>query len=206
MVKMFKYLADNPVWILVLAAVTLLTVFVCIKAAQASSKRYAANEKTIKKIKEENELCNEFAILTETLISSAEEDRLFKGVALNLQKRVAQKVDIISEFNALTQEQKEIYALYTVIDDGEKRLSAFFENCTKPLTDVALNAVERLLEGEAVEIFKKEFDAFDGENETVSFIPEEIKKLDERFSELAPVEEISKKAGAFIKSASEKFI
>ena len=203
---MIQYFIDHPVWIFVLAAVTLLTIFVCIKAAQASSKRYAANEKTIKKIKEENELCNEFAILTESLIASAEADRLFKGVALNLQKRVADKADIMAEFEALTQEQKEIYALYTVIDDGEKRLSAFFENCGKPLTDVALNAVERLLDGKAVDVFKKEFDAFDGDNETVSFIPEEIKKLDESFGELAPIDEICKKAGAFIKSAPEKFI
>jgi hypothetical protein len=203
---MIQYFIDHPVWIFVLAAVTLLTIFVCIKAAQASSKRYAANEKTIKKIKEENELCNEFAILTESLIASAEADRLFKGVALNLQKRVADKEDIMAEFEALTQEQKEIYALYTVIDDGEKRLSAFFENCGKPLTDVAFNAVERLLDGEAVDVFKKEFDAFDGDNETVSFIPEEIKKLDESFGELAPIDGICKKAGAFIKSAPEKFI
>lgn len=204
--QMIKYLAGHPVWIAALAALILLTAFVCFKAAQASSKRYAANEKTMKKIKEENELCNEFAILTPSLISSSQAERLFKGVALNLQKRVADKEDIMAEFDSLTDEQREIYALYTVVDDGEKRLSAFFENCGKPLTEVALNAVTRLLEGEAVEAFRNEFDAFDGDNETVSFIPEEIKKLDARFSELAPVEEICEKAGAFIKSAPEKFI
>ena len=201
-----KYFADNPVWIVVLVAAVLLTFFVCFKAAQASSKRYAANEKTIKKIKEENALCNEFAILTESLVASAQADRLFKGVALNLQKRVAAKDDIMAEFNTLTQEQKEAYALYAVIDDGEKRLSAFFENCTKPLTDFAFDAIARLLEGEAVDVFKKELDAFDGDNETVSFIPEEIKKLDARFAELAPIDSICTKAGEFIKSAPEKFI
>lgn len=206
MSEMFKYFAEHPVWIAALAALILLTVFVCFKAAQASSKRYAANEKTIKKIKEENELCNEFAILTESLISSSQADRLFRGVALNLQKRVAEKEDIMAEFGSLTDEQREIYALYTVVDDGEKRLSAFFENCDKPLTEVALNAVTRLLEGEAADVFKKEYDAFDGDNENVSFIPEEIKKLDARFSELAPAEEICEKAGALIKSVPEKFI
>ena len=68
---MIQYFIDHPVWIAVLAAVVLLTVFVCFKAAQASSRRYAANEKTIKKIKEENELTNEFSILTESLIASS---------------------------------------------------------------------------------------------------------------------------------------
>jgi hypothetical protein len=203
---MIQYFLDHPIWIAVFAAVTLLTVFVCFKAAQSSRKRYAANEKTMKKIKEENELCNEFAILTETLISSAESDRLFKGVALNLQKRVAEKSDITAEFNSLSDEQKEIYALYSVIDDGEARLSGFFEVCGKPLTDVALRAIERLLDGEAVEAFRKEFDAYDDDNEAASVIPEEIKKLDESFRELAPVELICQKAGEFIKSAPEKFI
>ncbi len=204
--EMIKYLAAHPVWIVALVATAILTVFVCAKAAQASSKRYAANEKTIKKIKEENALCNEFSILTESLVASAQADRLFKGVALNLQKRVAAKYDIMAEFNTLTQEQKEAYALYAVIDDGEKRLSAFFENCTKPLTDYAFDAIARLLEGEAVDVFKKELDAFDGDNETVSFIPEEIKKLDARFAELAPIDSICTKAGEFIKSAPKKFI
>lgn len=203
---MIQYFLDHPIWIAVFAAVILLTVFVCFKAAQSSKKRYAANEKTMKKIKEENELCNEFAILTETLISSAESDRLFKGVALNLQKRVAAKSDINAEFASLTDEQQEIYALYSVIDDGAIGLSGFFEVCGKPLTDVALRAIERLLDGEAVETFRKEFDAYDDDNETVSFIPEEIKKLDENFKELAPVELICQKAGDFIKSAPEKFI
>lgn len=203
---MIQYFLDHPIWIAVLAALILLTAFVCFKAAQASARRGAANEKTIKKIKEENELCNEFAILTKDLIASAEPYRLFKGVALNLQKQVADKADIMAEFNSLTDEQKEIYALYSVIDDGEVRLSGFFENCGKPLTDYAFSAINRLLDGEAVEVFKKELDAFDGDNETVSFIPEEIKKLDESFKSLAPIEKICVKAGEFIKSVPEKFI
>ena len=203
---MIQYFIDHPVWIAVLAAVVLLTVFVCFKAAQASSRRYAANEKTIKKIKEENELTNEFSILTESLIASSSADRLFKGVALNLQKRVAEKADIMAEFESLTDEQKEIYALYSVVDDGSERLSGFFEACGKPLTDYALAAVSRLLDGDALSAFRKEYGAFDKDNETVSFIPEEIRKLDESFRELAPAEKICTDAGSFIKSNPEKFI
>ncbi len=203
---MIQYFIDHPIWIFVLAAVTLLTVFVCFKAAQASSRRYAANEKTIKKIKEENELTNEFSILTESLVASADSDRLFKGVALNLQKRVADKDDIMAEFHSLTDEQKEIYALYSVVDDGENRLSGFFEACGKPLTEYALKAICRLLDGEAVQVFRKEYDAFDSDNETVSFIPEEIKKLDESFISLAPIDGICIKAGEFIKSVPDKFM
>ena len=189
-----------------MAALILLTVFVCFKAAQASSKRYAANEKTMKKIKEENELRNEFAILTETLVSSADPERLFKGVALNLQKKVADSPDMEAEFDTISDEQKEIYALYSVIDDGAEKLSGFFSVCGKPLTEYALSAIERILDGEAADVFRKEYEAYDEDNETVSFIPEEIKVLDENFAKLAPVELICKKAGEFIKSAFEKFI
>lgn len=203
---MIQYFLDHPVWIAVLAALILLTVFVCFKAAQASSRRYAANEKTMKKIKEENELRNEFAILTESLVSSAEPERLFKGVALNLQKRVADKQDMAAEFDSLSDEQKEIYALYSVIDDGAEKLSGFFAVCGKPLTEYALRASERILDGEALDVFRKEYEAYDGDNETVSFVPEEIKALDEKFIKLAPVELICKKAGEFIRSVPDKFI
>ena len=203
---MIQYFIDHPIWIAVFAAVVLLTVFVCFKAAQAGSRRYAANEKTIKKIKEENELMNEFSILTESLVAASDSARLFKGVALNLQKRVADKADIMAEFDSLTDGQKEIYALLSVVDDGETRLSAFFEACGKPLTEYALSAVSNILEADAVDTFRKEYDAFDGDNETVSFIPDEIKKLDESFKSLAPIEKICAQAGDFIKKNPEKFI
>ena len=117
---MLQYFIDHPVWIAVFVAVILLTVFVCFKAAQASSRRYAANEKTMKKIKEENTLRNEFSILTENLISAAEPDRLFKGVALNLQKKISDADDMTAEFNALSDGQQYIYALSFYIKDGER--------------------------------------------------------------------------------------
>lgn len=203
---MLEFYRSHPWVILLLAVLVIFTLWVCYKAAKAGSKRNAANEKTIKKIKEENELTNEFAILTETTISSADPERLFKGVALNLQKRVSEKSDILAEFNTLTQEQKEIYSLFSVTDDGAEKLSAFFSVSTKPLTTEALNGFRRIFDGRAVEIFESEYLAHDSDDETTSFIPEEIEKLDKEFSETVKAEEICRKAGEFIKTCPDKFI
>ncbi len=203
---MLEFYRSHPWVILLLAVLVIFTLWVCYKAAKAGSKRNAANEKTIKKIKEENELTNEFAILTETTISSADPERLFKGVALNLQKRVSEKSDILAEFNTLTQEQKEIYSLFSVTDDGAEKLSAFFSVSTKPLTTEALNGFRRLFDGRAVEIFESEYLAHDSDDETTSFIPEEIEKLDKEFSETVKAEEICRKAGEFIKTCPDRFI
>ena len=203
---MFQYFIDHPVWIAVLVAVTLLTVFVCIKAAQASSKRYAANEKTMKKIKEENELRNEFAILTESLASSAEPEKLFRGVALNLQKKISDAADMTAEFDALTDEQRNIYALSFVVEDGANALSGFFKANGQPLTGTSFNAVKLLFGEDICAVFEKEYKAFDSDNEDTSFFPEEISALDKEFSQLVSADEICRVAGLFIKENIAKFI
>ena len=64
---MIQYFLERPYLIAIMVAVILLTLFVCVKAGQASAKRSKANEEIIKKLKEENALRNEFAVLTEKL-------------------------------------------------------------------------------------------------------------------------------------------
>lgn len=203
---MIQYFLERPYLIAIMAAVILLTLFVCFKAAQASARRTKGNEAIIKKLKEENELRNEFAILTETLAGKSEPDRLFRGVALNLQKKIHNASDMEAEFAALTQEQREIYALSFIIEDGGEKLSGFFKTNGQPLTGEALNAVKRLFDGRALEIFETEFNAFDPENETQSMIPDEIEKLDAEFKSLVGEKEICIAAGNFMKENIGKFI
>ncbi|MBO5858540.1 MAG: hypothetical protein J6R20_02055 [Clostridia bacterium] len=203
---MIQYFIDHPVWIAVFAAVILLTLFVCFKAAQASSKRYAANEKIIKKIKEENELRNEFAILSESLVSSAEPERLFKGVALNLQKKISDASDMVKQFDAFNEEQRNIYALSFVVEDGEAALSHFFKANGQPLTGASLNAFKKLFDEKVCTVFEKEYDAFDSDNEETSCFPEETAALDNEFSQLISADEICRVAGTYIKENIGKFI
>lgn len=196
---MIQYFLERPYLIAILAAVILLTLFVCFKAAQASARRTKGNEALIKKMKEENELRNEFAVLTQTLAAKSEPDRLFRGVALNLQKKVHDAADMEAEFASFTQEQREIYALSFVVEDGGEKLSGFFRANGQPLTGEALNAFRRLFDGRALEIFETEYNAFDPENETQSMIPDEIEKLDAEFASLLTEKEICTAAGNFMK-------
>lgn len=203
---MIQYFLDKPYLIFILIALILVTLFVCVKAGNASAKRSKANEKIMKKLKEENELRNEFAVLTPSLAEKSLPERLFKGVALNLQKRVSDATNMNSEFESLTQEQKEIYALSFVIEDGGEKLSEFFKINGQPLTCNALSAVKHILSPEAVKVFENEYDAFDPDNETSSLISSAIDADDEKFSALADQNVICTAAGNFIKENIEKFI
>lgn len=203
---MIQYFLENPHLLLILLAAAAFTLWLCIMAGKASSKRYGENAKLMEKIKERNQLTNEFSVLTDSLIKSADPARLFKGVGLNLQKRVADKSDMMAEFETLTEKQKEIYALYSVYEDGGEKLSDFFKGSSQPLTGYAKNAVKNILDAEASAVFAKEFDAFDSDNESVSYIPSEIEKLDAEFASLVSPESLCKKAGSYIAENAEMFM
>lgn len=203
---MIEYFLERPYLIFILLAVLALTIFVCIKAGQASAKRSRVNEALMKKLKEENILRNEFSILTESLAEKAQADRLFKGVALNLQKRISDAADMVAEFDKLSQEQREIYGLSFVIEDGGEALAEFFRTNGQPLTGAAHSAMKRIIGGRAFEIFDSEYNAFDPENEEASMIPENIAALDGEFLDVISEKELCTKAGEFIKANIEKFI
>ena len=203
---MIQYFLERPYLILLMVALVVLTVFVCIKAGQASSRHSKEVEKIMKKLKEENILRNEFSVLTDSLVENSDPSRLFKGVALNLQKKVSDASDMNAEFDGLCDEQKEIYALSFVVEDGGEKLSEFFRANGQPLTGVALGAVKKLLGGRAAVIFGEEYDMFDSENESVSFVASKIEALDSEFSKLVSSEKISLVSGKYIAENKEKFI
>lgn len=202
---MIEYFSERPYLILIMAAVIALTVFVCIKAGKASAARSRENEAIMKKLKEENELRNEFAVLTQRTVSEAQPERLFRGVALNLQKRISDSSDMLGEFEKLTQEQREIYALSFVEEDGAEKLSDFFRANGAPLTLAALDGIKRIFGGRAAEIFEAELNAFDPENEEASVIPEQIQALDSEFAKLTEGGATARAAGKFIAVNAEKF-
>lgn len=201
-----QYLIERPYWFVIFGVLILITLFVCIKAGQASSKRYRMNEAIMKKLKEENILRNEFAVLTDSLIEKSEPAKLFKGVALNLQKKISDASDMDSEFEKLTQEQKEIYSLSFVVEDGSENISNFFKANGQPVTGTALAAFKKLFSGKAAEIFESEYNSFDDDNEEASVIPQKIEEDDSEFARLVSADSICDAAGKFIKENSEKFI
>ena len=203
---MIAYFLDRPYLIVILVALVILTIFVCFKAGQASAKRGKANEALLKKLKEENELRNEFSLLTESLVERSEPSRLFKGVSLNLQKKISDAADMESEFSKFSNEQKMIYALSFVVEDGGEKLSSFFKVNGKPVTDNALDAFGKIFDGRVYEIFESEYNSFDPDNEAASVVSEEIEKLDAEFASLADAGSICAAGGKFIAGNCGKFI
>ncbi len=203
---MIQYFLERPYLIILMAALVALTVFVCIKAGQASSRHSKEVEKLMKKLKEENQLRNEYSSLTDSLIDSSNPARLSRGVALNLQKKVSDASDMNAEFEKLGKEQKYVYALSFIAEDGGEKLSEFFRANGQPLTGIALDAVRNLFDGRIAEIFEKEYNMFDSDNEEVSFVASEIDSLDAEFSKLVSAEEISAASGRFIAENKELFM
>ena len=203
---MIQYFLERPYLILLMAALIVLTLFVCVKAGQASSRRSKEVEKIMKKLKEENLLRNEFAVLSDSLIASSDPARLFRGVALNLQKKVSDAADMNAEFESFTSAQKMIYALSFVAEDGGEKLSEFFRANGQPLTGAALDAVRTLFDGRVTEIFEAEYNAFDSDNEEVSFVASEIEALDFDFAKAVSAEELSAASGRFIAENKDMFI
>lgn len=202
---MTEYFASHPLVVLILVMLALLTAFVCVKAAQASKKRYAENKKIMNKLKEDNRLRNDFSVLTRECVSSCEPSELFRGVALNLEKKIAESADMEQAFAVLTQEQREVYSLYFVLEDGGERLSGFFAANGSPLTDTAYEAVKKLLpEGAAA--FAKELRAHDSRDETTSYIKSDLEKWDAEFASAVSAESIARAGGKYISENFEKFI
>lgn len=202
---MTEYFASHPFVVAILVALALLTAFVCVKAAKASSKRHAENEKIINKLKEDNRLRNKFAVLTTQLIAESEPTELFKGVALNLDKQVSDAEDMEQTFAALNPEQRDIYALCYVAEDGRERLSDFFAANGSPLTDAAAEAIKKLLPA-AAEPFGKELLAYDGDDETTSLVQSDIEKWNSEFAAAIAESPIEQVGGAYIAANADKFI
>lgn len=203
---MLEYLTQRPYLIAILAVLAAFTLWVCYKAGKASARTHRRNEEIMKKLDEENRLRNEFAILTSRLIDGAEPERLVKGIGLNLYKRLENAPELVDAFNGLTACEQELYALYFALDESQSRLSDFFKANGRPLTCTANSLFSKLYPGEAAEIFEREFLAFDSEDEGTSFIPEQIKQLDERFAELSAKTDFYAPAAEYIRNNSDEFL
>lgn len=200
-----EYFRQNPLIGAGIAVLFLAVVVLWAKVLKDRGIHNAENEAILNRLKEENKLRNDFKILSEEIAGKADEVSLFRGVSLNLQKRISDSVDMENEFSLLTNEQRMIYALSFVVEDGAEKLSGFFAENGKPLTVEAKKAVETMLPAEASEIFNREYLAYDPDDETTSLIASEIAEWDKSFVGIVSAEVIMKSGGKFIKANIEKF-
>lgn len=178
-----EFFKQNPVYLAILAALLALAIWSWYKAAKASAKRNREKEAIMKKLEEDTALRKEFEDLTPEKAQSSDPERLFKGVALGMCRLIEKADDMQQVFDSFTEEQKMIYALYFVFEDGGEKLSDFFRLNGSPLTDYALKAVKTIFGGKAAESFECEYRASDENDETTSFVPAELDKQDAAFAE-----------------------
>lgn len=200
--------AITEYWYLSLAFIVILalTVFVCVKAYQASAKARAEKEKVIERLQYENRTRKEFATLTAQRMKTARPQALLDGIALNIQESLEKESDMNVAFENLTVPQQYIYALYYLLLDGSEKLSEFFHMNGKPLTPIAEQAVYLIFGCKAGELYKKEYEAFDEENEETSLIMTEIEKTDQAFATFLDQNDVCMLVAEYIKQNAEQFI
>lgn len=200
--------AITEYWYLSLAFVvfSILTVFVCIKAYQASSKARAEKEKVIERLKYENRIRADFANLTTGMIKTAQPKALLDGIALNIQATLEKQSDMNVAFEKLTVPQQYIYALYYVLFDGSEKLSEFFKMNGKPLTPIAGEAVHLIFGCKAGELYSEEYGAFDNDNEDVSLITAEIQEKDQAFAAFLEQNDVYALVAKYINKNAQMFI
>ena len=86
------------------------------------------------------------------------------------------------------------------------RLSDFFAAKRQPADGYALEAVQKSWLPAAAEPFGKEFLAFDGNDETTSFVQSDIEQWDLDFAAVIAASPIEQAGGAYIAANADKFI
>ena len=182
---MSEYISQHPIAGVALALLAILTVFVCIKAMLAGKKRSEERERIIADIEKEKALRKEFKCVDETTFSQGKDDyRLITGMCAHIQQKIEKIEDITAAFYALSDVEKNIYALGYVFEDSKNGLSNFFRANGEPLLSTAENVVSEIIGGRFSEIFTAEYIMLDENDETTSVDNDALKKMDEEFKEI----------------------
>ena len=175
---------DYPALFVAVGAAALLCLFLWVIAMRASRRRRGEKEALIAVLEHEKALRTQFRAVTQQLLIDTQPERLIEGLCCSIQMALEAQPDMRAAYDALPQPRRLVYALGYVVQDGGGRLSEFFRRNGQPLTGAALEAAWRLVGGEYAEIFQREYDAFDEENEGASLVKEDVAAADARFAEL----------------------
>ncbi|NLP47337.1 MAG: hypothetical protein GX345_00150 [Clostridiales bacterium] len=187
-------------------SVCVLTAFVVYKAYKASQKSGKARRELLENLKRENKLKAQYGQLTQEKLEKAPAEDLLAGLALNLQDEL-EKAEAPEELYAkLPKVKRHIYAFYFLLEDSKEKLSRFFQISGPPLTVDAQEAVELILGGKAEELYKYECQAYDSDNEEVSFMKEEIDKADKEFAAILKNVDAYQAAAQYIRENAAVFL
>ena len=169
-------------WVL-LVIVSILAIFVWIKAMAASRIRREKLRKEAEIWKKDYELRQEFKTLTFEKINSTDTNKMLSGVCMNIQIELENATDMNDAFLDLPQEKKYIYCLEYFDEDAIKSLSTFFKNNGSPLTDYIVEAIKTIGYEEILPLIETVYPMYD-DNSDVSIDYTIIDKTDDKFKEI----------------------
>lgn len=191
-------------WVLLLV-VTILAIFVCIKASTASRIRREKLKKEAEIWKKDYELRQEFRTLTLDKLNSTDNNKMLSGVCMNIQIELENEPDMNKAFSLLPDEKKYIYCLEYFDEDATKSLSTFFKNNGSPLTDFIIQAIKAVGYEEILPLVETLYPMYD-DNSDVSIDYPVIEKTDDKFKELYSQNKLYDLVTKYVKANKEVFI
>lgn len=191
-------------WVL-LVIVSILAIFVWIKAMAASRIRREKLRKEAEIWKKDYELRQEFKTLTLEKINSTDTNKMLSGVCMNIQIELENATDMNEAFLKLPEEKKYIYCLEYFDEDASKSLSTFFKNNGSPLTDYIVEAIKTIGYEEILPLIEAVYPMYD-DNSDVSIDYTIIDKTDDKFKEIYNPNKLYDLVSKYVKLNKEIFI
>lgn len=191
-------------WVL-LVIVSILAIFVWIKAMSASRIRRERLKKEAEIWKKDYELRQEFKTLTLEKINSTDTNKMLSGVCMNIQIELENAPDMNEAFLKLPEEKKYIYCLEYFDEDSSKSLSTFFKNNGSPLTDFIIKAIKTVGYEDILPLIETIYPMYD-DNSDVSIDYTVIDKTDDKFKEIYNPNKLYELVTKYVKLNKEIFI
>ena len=191
-------------WLL-LVVVSILAVFVWIKAMAASRIRREKLKKEAEIWKKDYELRQEFKTLTLEKLNSTDTNKMLSGVCMNIQIALENATDMNEAFIELPKEKKYIYCLNYFDEDATKSLSTFFKNNGSPLTDFIIDAIKNVGYEEILPLVESLYPMYD-DNSNVSVDYTIIDKSDDKFKEIYNPNKLYELVSKYVKANKEIFV
>ncbi len=191
-------------WVLLLV-VSVLAIFVCIKASSASRIRREKLKKEAEIWKKDYELRQEFRTLTSEKLNSTDSNKMLSGVCMNIQIALENAPDMNEAFSMLPNEKKYIYCLEYFDEDASKSLSTFFKNNGSPLTDFVTDAIKAVGYNELLPLVEALYPMYDDNSDT-SIDYSVIEKTDDKFKEIYEQNKLYDLVTKYVKANKQIFI
>ncbi len=191
-------------WIILLGA-AIGALLMWIKALKSSRERREKLKREGAIWKRDYELREKFTVLTDTKIKETDVTELLHGVAMHIQVKLEKATNMNEAFEALTEQEKFVYALEYFDEDCKNGLSVFFKNNGAPLVPVIPEALNAVGAHKYTDIVASLVPMYDPDSD-ISIDYDVVARADEEFDELFDSDEFCRLAAEYIRKNKEIFL